>query len=180
MKYMYLLLFALLVCGCLSEPSGDVELDFELVANQNSLLVPVSMHSAAVRSDYDGADPEWIDSWTSDGCWVWYTPEDYDFYEGDTIDFVVYYMPGDYWNLVRIDAFYRCGSTDWRNYLMTASTDFGTLPPPPPGYGWITGVGYITPGASGSFDWASRCDLDGYNLPAGVPLFLRPDCFYMN
>ncbi len=182
MKLIQLPVICMFIClGCISEPSHDFDLDFSMEARDLLHLEIVSQNIALVKADYDNAEPEWIDSWTADGtgC-VWYTPEFYWFTEGDTAECVVYYMPGDYWNLIRTDALYRCGHTDWRNYLYLTEVDFGTLPPPPPGYAWLTGVGYKIPGVSGEFDWATRCDMTGYSLPCGVPLPGRPDCAQLN
>ena len=134
-------------------------------------------NKTTAKSPRFSSGPEWVDSWTTEGGWTWYTPEDYNFRAGRYVTFVVYYLPGDYWNLVRYDAFYFCGETDWRNYIASSTTDFSTLPPPPPGYGWITGVDYKMPSIAGRFDRASRLDLEGYSLPCGVPLSGRPDCF---
>ncbi len=179
MKKLLVLSIALLwMVGCGTEPASDFDMDLPMVANQTEIMSAVGTDIVAAKS---ALDQEWVDSWTADGGgWVWYTPEDYVFATGDTVELVVFYVPGSYWNLSRIDAFYQCGETNWRNFLMSNVTDFGTLPPPPPDYGWITGIGYIAPSMSLEVDWASRCDMTGYQLPCGVPLGGRPDCFMLN
>lgn len=152
-------------------------------ATELSMEVNETFELKAIRTDRTavpgvGVDQEWVDSWTSDGGgWYWYTPEKYDFVEGDTIECIIFYSQGVYWNLVLTNAFYSCGTTDWRNYFFTHTTDFGTLPPPPPDYGWIVGIPYLAPDINANIDWASQLAMSGYTLFAGSPLSGRPSCF---
>jgi len=174
------LLLTILVSGCVSEPSSSSNNDFELPMNSFNIAGLNSIKKTQIPVYTDGDQPpEWIDSWTADGSnLIWYTPQVYDFAEGDTIQCCVFYHHGNFWNCILTNAFYFCGESNWRNYLLTDKTDFGVLPPGPDA--WLVGVGYTAPEFSIEIDWASKIQLSGYQLHGGIPLSGRPNCFKIN
>ncbi len=151
---------------------------------QRACEVPVAGSPGAAMLPEDTI--EWFDSWTADGGGpIWYTPEDYCFNEGDTLELA--HFVGLYCNLnlahnlYRIDAFYLCGTSNPGGYVMTSGLiDFGPIPPNQPGYGWILGIGYIVPGVDVSIDWASRLMWGDAVADIGIPLSGRPDCVDLN
>ncbi len=158
--------FSLAAAGCDRAPvspgeAGDF-LDFSMEVNSTLRMEAVDRDRMLVPSGGEGMDGvEIYDCWLADGGgWVWYTPEEYEFNSGDTIETVVFFTHDEICNIKRTDAFYKCGETNWRNFLMTNVLDFGTMVPPPPGYGWITGIGYIAPSFSDTFclGWTSKVD----------------------
>ncbi len=155
-----------------AEPDIDLAMDANITLDMEIIDAGREMLPAG------GVDQEWIDSWTADANgWVWYTPQKYDFTWDDTISCNIFYVTGEYWNLVLTNAFYHCGETDWRNYVYTWVHDFGTIPPIPPGYGWIVHVTHVLPEIIAEVDWASRLAQTGNTLYGGTPLSGRPDCF---
>ncbi len=125
----------------------------------------------------------WYDAWFSDaGGATWYTPEDYAFAWGDTAAFVQFiHLEGSPHRLLRVDAFYLCGTTDPLGYVHTSGlVDYGLVPENQPDYGWIIGTFYpIPPLRPLQFDGASRVKWI-WQHELGVPLTGRPDCFTVN
>jgi hypothetical protein len=161
-------------------------------ANQPLEFVPIQTSRVQVPAISQKAGPmlpedsiEWFDSWSADGGGpMWYTPEDYEFCAGDTLELVVFANfscdIGLSHDLQRIDAFYLCGTTNPMGFVMTSGVvDFGPLPPNDPNYGWITGVGYILGDNLPlvCIDWASRLMWGDATADCGIPLAGRPDCF---
>jgi hypothetical protein len=178
------LLLPLFILGCGSGPADPDLPDLSMMVSENVVLETTGSTCIAVPLDA-GMDEvtgaEWIDSWTSDGSgWVWYTPEQYSFEIGDQVSCNVFFAleTEDPWRFIRTDVFYECGQTDWRRWIYMHTEDFGTLPPLPPDYGYISGITYKIPAnVPASVDWASRLRLDDYILDTGTPLSGRPGCF---
>jgi hypothetical protein len=115
---------------------------------------------------------EIVDCWIAGGGgWIWYTPEDYVFTAGDTVETVRYFINDEICDIQFTDAFYSCDETNWRHYLMTNTIDAGIIPPPPPGYGWIFGVGYIAPSVRDTVcrAWTSRISCNESHDSCGWP-----------
>ncbi len=172
-------LFALLSLG-LAGSAFSVDLS----ANKAVEFVPVSHDVVAVQTDKANWEAtEWFDSWFADGGgFVWYTPEDYTFASGDTLEVVVFiHLEGATTNFQRIDAFYLCGTTNPMGFVMTSGiADFGPIPENDPNYGWITGLGFtLGPLPTVQVDAASRVLWNG-TIDCGVPLSGRPDCASIN
>ena len=174
-------LFALLSLGLAGSAMAS---NVNLAANQAVEFVPVTNDVVSVRTDKsDWEQTEGYDSWFADGGGPsWYTPEDYVFASGDTLEVIVFiHLEGATTNFVRIDAFYLCGTVDPFGFVMTSGLiDFGPIPENQPDYGWITGIGYVIPALpSVSIDSASRVLWNG-TIDCGVPLTGRPDCATIN
>lgn len=160
------LCFSLMAAGCAqspAEPDGDTgNFAFSMEGNSSFMMKSTDVDRMLVPADGGGMDGvEIFDCWLADGGGIiWYTPEDYDFNSGDTVETVVFFTHDEICNITRTDAFYRCGETNWHNYIMVNTADFGTMVPPPPGYGWITGVGYIAPVVTDTLclGWTARVD----------------------
>ncbi len=150
----------------------------------STVQVPVTAASREAGPMLPEDSITWFDSWSADGRGgVWYTPEDYEFCEGDTLELVIFAnfscTLGRAHNLRRTDAFYLCGTTNPMGYVMTSGViDFGPLPPNDPNYGWITGMGYLLgPGQRHvCADWVSRMTWGDATADFGIPLAGRPDC----
>ncbi len=170
---------AIVLTFCLSGPAHSID----LLANRAVDCVGICHdYTTAAGKEGNWEQTEWWDSWFSDGGCLWYTPEDYWFDSGDTLGFVVFiHLEGSTANFLRADAFYLCGTTNPLSFVMTSGRiDFGPRPENTPGYGWVTGIGYLVPPLpSVSFDAASRVDWNG-TIDCGVPLSGRPDCGFIN
>lgn len=158
-------------------------LPVDLVANKAIEFVPVTKHIEAVPTDKDTwPQTQWWDTWYSLGGLSWYTPEDYDLNEGDTVSVVLFiHLEGPTTNFIRADAFYLCGNTNPLAYVMTSGrVDFGQIPENDPRYGWITGISVAIPHTRHiQIDSASRVTWNGtYNC--GLPFAGRPDCATLN
>jgi len=70
---------------------------------------------------------------------------------------------------------------NWEQTEMTSGLiDFGPMPENTPGYGWLTGIGYVVPPLpSVSLDGTSRVHWNS-TIDCGVPLSGRPDCALIN
>ena len=155
--------------------------EFDLSVGRMHYLEPTGMHILPWPAPE--VDSYWIDSWTADGDgWLWYTPELYTFSKGMTVEAVLFYVQtsGEY-DFIRYDGFYFCGELNPKHYIFYGWADFGWIPPPP-NYGWITGLSYDTSSIPDrllplNLDWASKCIVSTGWFAGGVPLPGRPDCF---
>lgn len=140
---------------------------------------PVSMWTTEVSV-------ESTDAGGSECLGIWWTDSNGDSLDignfavdpGDTISLMtLVHLEGPEEHLSRIDAFYRCGELDPREWLQTSGfVDLGLLPGNPPGYGWIIGMAYIVPDTPKFLiDTASRHRWNG-SLDCGIPLTAAPPC----
>ncbi len=151
--------------------------EIDLRTSEPISFVPVTQEVQEVRRLGDEGGECW-DTWWGGGGPIWYTPEQYAFCPGDTATLITFiHLEGPTDNLLRTDAFYRCGESNPMGFLMTTGViDFGPMPENQPGYGWIVGVGYIVPDRPGlSIDAASRLVWNGI-FDCGIPLSGRPPC----
>lgn len=175
-------LFAFVAAGLVASAANAANVN--LTYTEEVSFQPVSQHITSAPAEKASWQSEWFDTWFADGGGsVWYTPEDYSFATGDTLEVVVFINldGGNPDNFIRYDGFYPCGSSNPLGYVQSSGAiDFGTLPANQPNYGWITGVGYVLPQLpSVRIDSASMVKWNG-NTPCGVPLSGRPDCAQIN
>ncbi len=186
------LLTIALSSGALLAASSVLAAGPGLQVNRAVEIRPAGHARAAVKAPQattpPGGDPailsmQWFDSWMADANeGTWYTPEDYEFVWGDTLEVVTFiFLEGPTRTLTRMDLFYLCGESDPMGYVATGGlVDFGEIPENEPNYGWIVGADYpVPPIRHRVFDSASRVHWSR-DMDCGVPLAGRPDCFEIN
>jgi hypothetical protein len=174
-KSIILIVLSVFISGLLFFMSSDLFLQEIKTKSSSSELAfnPIFIEKFMFPvENLDAHGCEIIDMWTADPN----GKRDTTFNVGDVIEFMIFLDP-EGWNCLRSDAFYHCGETNPRKWLYTCTTDLGKLPPLPPNYGWITGIGCYAPNKPGRYDWAARIKTSAGQCIGGIPLSGKPPCF---